>query len=139
MSKPYSLDLRERVVECIEAGASRHEAAERFEVSVSSAIRWMERFVQSGSAAAKPSGGSTSRLEAHAPWLFKLIAEHPDLTLDEIVVAMHRHGIAGSRGAVWRFFDRHKITVKKKSVRAAEQERADVAGAPALDARAGPV
>jgi transposase len=39
MSKPYSLDLRERVVESVEAGASRHEAAERFEVSVSSAIR----------------------------------------------------------------------------------------------------
>ncbi len=41
MSKPYSLDLRERVVEFVEAGASRHEAAECFMVSVSSAIRWM--------------------------------------------------------------------------------------------------
>ncbi len=37
MAKPYSLDLRERVVASVEAGASRHEAAERFEVSVSSA------------------------------------------------------------------------------------------------------
>ena len=88
MSKPYSLDLRERVVEFVEAGASRHEAAERFEVSVSSAIRWMQRRMRFGSAAAKPSGGSTSRLEAHARWLLELIAEHPDLTLDEIVVAM---------------------------------------------------
>jgi hypothetical protein len=43
MSKPYSLDLRERVMESVEAGASRHEAAERFEVSVSSAIRWVQR------------------------------------------------------------------------------------------------
>jgi len=49
--------------------------------------------------------------------------------LDEIVAAMHRHGIAGSRSAVWRLFDRHKISFKKKSVRAAEQERADVARA----------
>jgi transposase len=57
--------------------------------------------------------GSTSRLEAHAPWLRKLIAEHPDLTLDEIVVAT-RHGIAGSRSAVWRFFDRQNISVKKR-------------------------
>jgi len=126
MSKPYSLDLRERVIESVATGASRHEAAERFEVSVSSAIRWMQRFVAFGSAAAKPSGGSTSLLEAHAPWLLKLIAEHPDLTLDEIVAAMRRQGIAGSRSAVWRFYDRHKISVKKKSVRAAEQERADV-------------
>jgi len=129
MSKPYSLDLRERVVECVEAGASRHEAAERFEVSVSSAIRWMQRFVRSGNAAAQPSGGSTSPLDAHAPWFLELIAARPDLTLDEIVAAMHRHGIAGSRSAVWRFFERHQITVKKKSVRAAEQERADVARA----------
>ena len=57
MSKPYSLDLRERVVEFVEAGASRHEAAERFEVSVSSAIRWMQRLVRFGNAAAKAERG----------------------------------------------------------------------------------
>jgi transposase len=129
MSKPYSLDLRARVVECVEAGASRHEAAERFEVSVSSAVRWMQRFVQFGNAAAKPSGGSTSPLEAHAAWLLERVAKDPDLTLDEIVAAMREQGIAGSRTAVWRFFERHQITVKKKSLRAAEQQRADVARA----------
>jgi len=129
MSKPYSLDLRERVVATIEAGASRHEAGELFAVSASSAIRWMQRFVRFGSVAAKPSGGSTSPLEAHAPWLLELVAKHPDLTLNETVMAMHQEGIAGSRVAVWRFFRRHNITFKKKSVRAAEQERADVARA----------
>jgi transposase len=98
-------------------------------VSVSSAIRWMQRFVREGSAAAKPSGGSTSPLEAHATWFLGVIAKHPDWTLDEIVAAMRRHGIPGSRTSVWRFFERHKITVKKKSVRATEQERADVARA----------
>lgn len=46
MSKAYSLDLRERVVDTVEAGASRHETAERFEVSVSSAIRWVQRRVK---------------------------------------------------------------------------------------------
>ena len=85
MSRGYSLDLRTRLVEYVEAGASRHEAAERFEVSVSSAVRWMQRFVRFGSVAAKPSGGSTSPLEAHAAWLLELVAKHPDLTLDEIV------------------------------------------------------
>jgi transposase len=129
MSKPYSLDLRERVVTSVEAGASRHEAAECYEVSVSSAIRWVQRFVRFGSAAAKPIGGSTSPLETHAAWLLGVVAKQPDLTLDEIVAAMRRHGLGGSRSAVWRFFARHKITVKKKSVRAAEQERADVARA----------
>jgi transposase len=113
MSRPYSMDLRERVVASIEAGASRHEAAERFGVSVSSAIRWMQRFVQSGTAAAKRMGGSTSALDGHADWFFRLIAERPDLTLDEIVVEMERQGIPGRRGAVWRFFQRHRVTVKK--------------------------
>jgi transposase len=73
MSKPYSLNLRERVVAMIDA--SRHEAAEQFAVSVSSAIRWMQSFVRIGSADAKPSGGSTSPLEARAPWLLELIAK----------------------------------------------------------------
>jgi hypothetical protein len=47
--------------------------------------------------AAKPSGGSISLLEAHATWLLELVAKHPDLTLDEIVAAMRRDAIAGSR------------------------------------------
>ena len=42
--------------------------------------------------------GSTLPLEVHAPWFLKSIDERPDLTLDEIVTAVHRHGIAGSRG-----------------------------------------
>ena len=67
--------------------------------------------------AAKPRGGSTSPLEAHAPWLLTLIEEQPDLTLDEVVSAMHKHGIAGSRTAVWSFFERHNISFKKKPAR----------------------
>lgn len=114
MPKPCSLELRERVVEAIEAGASRREAAEWFEVSPSSAIKWMQRRQATGSMAPKPSGGSVSPLEAHANFLLALIARQPDLTLDEIVVAMHKRRIAGSRSAVWRFFQRHNIKFKKK-------------------------
>ncbi len=50
------------------------------------------------------------------------------MTLDEVVCAMRKHKIRDSRTAVWRFFQRHKITFKK-SLRAAEQERPDVARA----------
>jgi transposase len=42
-----------------------------------------------------------------------LIADHPDLTLDEIVAAMRKRRIPGSRSAVWRFFERHNISFKK--------------------------
>ena len=113
MPKPCSLELRERVVNAVESGASRREAAEWFEVSPSSAIKWVQRRQATGSMAPKPSGGSISPLEMHADFLLSLIAERSDLTLDEIVVAMHKGRIAGSRSAVWRFFKRHNISFKK--------------------------
>ena len=124
MPKPYSDDLRERVVEAVEAGASRREAAESFSLSASSAVKWLQRWRDTGSAQAKPSGGSTSPLEEHAEWLLALVAAQPDLTLDEIVAAMRKQGIPGSRTAVWRFFERHNVTVKKKPAR----ERARTSG-----------
>ena len=43
MPKPCSLELRERVVNCVKSGASRREAADWFDVSPSSAIKWMQR------------------------------------------------------------------------------------------------
>ena len=67
MPKAYSGDLRERVIEAVETGASRREAAERFEASVSSAVKWLQRWRERKSAAPKPRGGSISPLEELAP------------------------------------------------------------------------
>ena len=72
MPKAYSCDLRERVIEAVEMGASRREAAERFELSVSSAVRWMQRWFGERSAAPKPRGGSTSPLEEFATEILEL-------------------------------------------------------------------
>src|SRR5262249_13975512 len=69
MPKPYSDDLRERVIEAVVAGASRREAAESFNLSASSAVRWLQRWRDTGNARAKLSGGSTSPLEEHVEWL----------------------------------------------------------------------
>jgi hypothetical protein len=52
---------------------------------------------------------------------------------------MHRHGIAGSRTAVWRFFERHKITVKKSPYARRNKSGQTWRKRAALDARAGPV
>jgi transposase len=127
--RPCSVDLHARVIGAVEAGASRREATERFDLSPSAAIKWVKRYYETGSAAAKPCGGSTSPLEEHKDWLLALVAERSDLMLDEIVAAMRKQGILGSRTGVWRFFERHNVTVKKKSLRAAEQDREDVAKA----------
>ena len=115
MPRPYSTDLRERAVEAVESGASRREIAEIFKVGVSSVVRWCQRWSETGSAAPKPSGGSVSPLEEHSDWILALIAKQPDLTLEEILAAMAKQGIPGSRSALQRFFDRHNVSFKKKA------------------------
>ena len=139
MPKPCSLELRERVVEAVESGASRREAAECFDVSASAAIKWMQRRRETGSIAPKPCGGSISPLEAHVDFLLRLVAEQPDMTLDEIVAAMRKRRVVGSRNAVWRFFKRHDISFKKNSVRGGAEARGRGPRPAALDARTGHV
>src|SRR5216684_5803463 len=118
MPRPYSGDLRERAIEEVRSGASRREVAEHFDVSPSSVINWVRRWRETGSAAAKPSGGSVSRLENYAKWFLKLIAAQPDLTLDEVVVAKNAVGIPGSRSAVGRFFLRRGLPSRRSNWRA---------------------
>src|SRR6266853_629599 len=115
MPKPYSNDLRARVIGAVNEGASRRETAERFEVGISTVVVWAQLWKETGSVTANPSGGSTSPLEEHAESLLDIIAKQPDLTLDEVVVTMRKRGIEVKRTAVWRFFKRHKITYKKKA------------------------
>ena len=126
MPKPCSLDLRLRLLEAVIAGASRREAAECMDVSASSAVKWLQRWQETGSVAAKPTGGSISPLEEHADWLLALIAKQPDLTLNEIVVACASDGLAvvavQSGGCSLA-----TASASKKSLHAAEQERPDVA------------
>lgn len=139
MPKPCSLDLRERVLEAVMMGATRREAAERFEISASSAVKWLQRWQDTGSVAAKPTGGSKSPLEEHADFLLALIAEQSDLTLDEVVATMCKRRIDSSRSAVWRFFDRHGISFKKKPAGSGARTPRRSARTSALDARAGHV
>jgi hypothetical protein len=63
----------------------------------------MQRWHETGSVAAKPTGGSISPLEKHADCLLALIAEQPDLTLDEIVAAMRKTKHRGIRGVAAGF------------------------------------
>lgn len=63
MPKSYSSDLRERVIEAVESGTSRRETAERFEVSVSSVVKWVQRWHKS--AAPKHNLDSQARILDH--------------------------------------------------------------------------
>jgi transposase len=136
MPRPYSNDFRERAVEEVKSGASRREVADQFGVSPSAVIRWLRRWRETGSAAAKPNGGSVSPLEKYKQWFLDLIAAQPDLTLDEVMVAKKKARIAGSRSAVGRFFLRHGISFKKKPVRRRAAASGRGACTSALDSRA---
>jgi transposase len=86
MPSPLSLDLRERVVAAVVAGASCHRAAARFGVSVSSASRWSERFRHEGQFASKPMGGehTSKRIEGHAGLILATSEQEPRLFLREL-------------------------------------------------------
>lgn len=116
MSEALSVDLRERVVTAVAAGASCRSAAARFGVSASSAIRWCAMAWGVGSVAPGPLGGDrrSSRIEAHAALILGLLERKSDITLAEIQAELARAGVAAGIGTIWRFFDRHRITRKKR-------------------------
>lgn len=136
MRGPYPSELRVRVIRFVEEGASRHEAAEQFEVSVSSAIRWMQRFREDGTSEPMARGGSVSPLEKYSERILEIVSEQPDLTLDEIIATMRKRRVPGSRSALSRFFARHGITYKKKPASGRTGTSRRSAGAPTLGSRA---
>jgi|SRR5215472_6649810 len=125
MQGSYPGAIRMRVIDFVEAGRSRREA-EQFDVSVSSAIRWVQSFRSDGRSERMLGGGSISPLEKYSERILALIGEQPDLTLN--AYALRKRRIQASRSALSHFFARHDITVKK-NLQAAEREPADVARA----------
>lgn len=117
MGRCLSEDLRSRVVSEVERGSSRRAAAARFGVSASSAIRWVQAFRSSGTSDAKAQGGDrrSKRIEAHHDFIMETIRDRKDVTLAELqeLLIKHRRARFGI-GTLWRFFDRHGVTLKKR-------------------------
>jgi transposase len=91
MGRPYSLDLRERVIAAVEGGMSTRQAAAR---------------------QGKPKG---SVLDVHADFIFGLIDKAPDITLEEIAERLaQERAMEVVSTAVWKFLDRHDMTHKKR-------------------------
>ena len=118
MVRPYSEDLRSRVVRRVEAGYSVRDVAQTFGISVASVVRWSQRKRQTGSAAAKPMGSRMPRsLAGQRQWILERIEAKPDLTLRELVAELNDQAIAASYGSVWRLLDDEGISFKKKPAR----------------------
>jgi len=102
------------VIDAVEAGASRREAAEVFDVDASTAVRWLRCWNETKCCEPKPRGGSLSPLEQYAEQIMALVAEQSDRTLEETVTELRKRRIRTSKSSVARFFQRHRITFKKK-------------------------
>ena len=97
-------------------GGSARAAATRFEVSVSSAVRWAQRWRAEGHARPRAMGGDRrSRLGEHRARVLQLVARQPDLTLQEIRSALAASGITVGLSAVHRFLSAHNLTLKKRA------------------------
>ena len=116
MPQPLSFDLRSRVLSAIDAGLSCRQAAARFGVSASSAIRWQGLRRAGGDGRPKPQGGDrlSHKTEAHADLIQAVLAEVPDITLPELKERLAAQGAQVSVSALWRFCHRHQITRKKR-------------------------
>ncbi len=115
MARPYSLDLRERVVARVMAGETIRSVARTFGVSEASVVKWSQRFRATASAAAKPMGGRRRFvLAGQRAWLLDRIGLDPSVTLRRLQAELAERGVAASYGAVWDFVHEEGLSFKKK-------------------------
>ena len=113
--KAYSLDLRMRVVEFVEAGDSRHAAAAHFGVSVSFVVKLMAAFRSTGTYAPKPEGGwRYSKLDPHRSFLERRVAEKADITMIELAGEFATMGVQIDQASLSRWYRRNGYRYKKK-------------------------
>lgn len=114
MAKPYSLDLRERVVAAVERdGMSRSAAAARYGVAISTAIKWVRRSRATGSVSPGQMGGHrTAVLSGHRDWLVD--RAKTDFTLRGLVAELAQRGVKVDYVQVWRFVHAEGLSFKKK-------------------------
>ena len=118
MPKPYSEDLRARVVEEIEGGATFEDAADRCGVSLSSVVRFLRLERETGSVRPAKFGGYKGyALAAHEGRIRELVAEQPDITLAELRATLAKEKVTVGQSSIFRFLRHLGLTFKKKPAR----------------------
>ena len=128
MGKPYSRDLRERVVAAVKTGGlSCNRAAKQFGIGISTAINWVRRQRETGSVAPGKMGGHRPKKIAgeHRDWLLQR-TKQGDFTLRGLVAELAERGLKVDYRSVWEFVHAEKLSFKKSLV-AGERDRPDVA------------
>src|SRR5258708_32466939 len=116
MGKPYSLDLRERVVDAIEDGMSTRQAAANFSIGKATAGAWGRLKRRQGDVRpAKQGKPKGSVLGAHEAFILGALRDKPDTTLEEMAERLATEcGVRVVTTAVWKFLDRRDQTHKKR-------------------------
>lgn len=115
MTKPYSDDLRERVVTAMQSGESCRAVAARFGVAPSSVVKWTQRAARTGSVSPAQMGGYRRPvLEPHRAWLLDQVQNCPHVTLAMLQQMLAERGIAVSHDTVWRFLRACGLSFKKR-------------------------
>lgn len=115
MARPYSIDLRERVVTAVERdGLSRNAAARRFGVAISTAVNWLQRHHDTGNVAPGKMGGHRPRklIGEHRDWLLE--RTKTDFTLRGLRAELAKRGVSVDYRTVWSFAHDEGLSFKKK-------------------------
>ena len=114
--KPYSIDLREKIVSAIEKGdSSVRKVAARFGVSKNCVERWMRQKRTEGHVVPRQQGGSVSPAMAHHDQLMVIFEHRPDATLAEYCeLLFEQTGLWVSQSTMCRIFQRLHLPRKKK-------------------------
>jgi putative transposase len=119
MARPYSSDLRERVVGAVERdGLSRRQAATRYGVGISTVVNWVRRFRETGSIAPGKMGGHRPKTISgeHHEWLVRRCREK-GFTLRGLVAELAERGLKVDYRSVWEFVHAEKLSFKKNRSR----------------------
>src|SRR4051794_11835472 len=116
MARPYSQDLRDRVIEATGNGTSARQAAVRFDVGVSTAIKWVERLRDSGERSARRQGRRpSSKLDTHRDFLLAVIEAAPDATIKELQRRLvEENGVRARTRTILALLHRCRPNLKKK-------------------------
>jgi len=117
MARPYSKDLRERVVSAVEIGRmSRSQAAQHYGIAISTAIKWVSRFRATGSVAPGQMGGHKPKKirGEHHDWLVERVQAR-DFTLKGLVGELAGRGLKVDHRSVWEFVHAQNLTFKKNA------------------------
>ena len=116
MGKPYSMDLRERVVAAVKRGGmSCNRAAKQFGVGVSTVINWVKLLRETGSVAPGKMGGHKPKKIAgeHRLWLLQRTKDG-DFTLRGLVAELAERGLKVDYRTMWEFVHAEKLSYKKR-------------------------